>query len=205
MPSKVCLVLIGNLVRSLICIKEYEKSYKFFIFRANSFFSIRNWKNPGKRPLGNLSMGISVFALASESAREYNYSLLHTLNHLESWKLVLYIFVKHVIFNKVVTYRLEACDFVRKCFAKISRREFLDNSKKATAQDPCRKSSVMEPFLMKLLGMTFRPATSVKKSLHQGSLHVNILELSELLQKGLAWAQLFWWNLGLCTTGLKLY
>ena len=101
-------------------------------------------------------------------------------------QLVLYIFIKHIIFNKVVTYRLEACNFVRKCFAKISRRKFLDNSKKSTAQDPCRKSSVMEPILMKLLGMTFRPANSVKKSLRQRSLPVNILELSELLQKVLA-------------------
>ena len=32
--------------------------------------------------------------------------------------LVLYIFVKHVIFNKVATYRLESCNFVRKCSAK---------------------------------------------------------------------------------------
>ena len=66
--------------------------------------------------------------------------------------LVLYIFVKHVIFNKVVTYRLEAYDFVRKYFAKISLRKFLDNLKRATAQNPCRKNSVMQSFLMKLLG-----------------------------------------------------
>ena len=31
-------------------------------------------------------------------------------------------------------YRLEACDFVGKCFAKISRRKFLDNLKVL----PCR-------------------------------------------------------------------
>ena len=97
-------------------------------------------------------------------------------------------------FQQNLTYILEACDFVRKCFAKISRRKFLDNLKRATAQDPGRKSSVMKSFLMKLLGMTFRPATSVKKSLHQRCLPVNILELSKLLQKGLALAQLFWWN-----------
>ena len=34
--------------------------------------------------------------------------------------------------------------------------------------------------------MNSRPATLVKKSLHQACLRVNILELSELLQKGLA-------------------
>ena len=93
-------------------------------------------------------MGISALALASESTCEYNYSLLHSINHLQSWKLVLYIFAKHVIFNKVKTYRLEACDFVTRCFAKISGRKFLDNLKRATAQDPYRKSSVMESFLM---------------------------------------------------------
>ena len=93
-------------------------------------------------------MGISALASASESTCEYNYSLLHSINHLQSWKLVLYIFAKHVIFNKVKTYRLEACDFVTRCFAKISGRKFLDNLKRATAQDPYRKSSVMESFLM---------------------------------------------------------
>ena len=82
--------------------------------------------------------------------------------------------------------RLEACDFVRKCFVKISRRKFLDNLKRAAAQDPFRKSSVMESFFNEIAGMNSRPATSVKKSLHQGCLPVNILELSELLQKGLA-------------------
>ena len=51
---------------------------------------------------------------------------------------VLYILVKHVIVNKVVT-KLEAYDFVRKRFAKISRRKFLDDFKRATAQDCCRK------------------------------------------------------------------
>ena len=66
--------------------------------------------------------------------------------------LVLYTFVKHVIFNKAVTYRLETCDFVRKRFAKKSGRKCLDNLKRATAQDPCRNSSVMEVFLIKLLG-----------------------------------------------------
>ena len=64
------------------------------------------------------------------------------------------IFVKHVIFNKVVTYRFETCDFVRKCFAKICRRKFLDNLKRATAQDPGTKSSVTESFSVKLLGWT---------------------------------------------------
>ena len=63
-------------------------------------------------------------------------------------------FCQHVIFNKVVTYKLEACDHVRKCFTKISRRKFIDNLKRATAQDQWRIISVMESFLMKLLGWT---------------------------------------------------
>ena len=176
--------------QDLICNKEYGKSYRSFISRANSFFSIRNGQNPGKRPLGNLGIRISVLALTSELACEYNYSLLHSINHLLSWKLVLYIFVKHVIFNKIVTYRLEVCDFVRKCFTKKSRKKSLDDLR-ATAQGPYRKISVMEFLLMKLLGWTLDLQIQWKKSLHQGCLPVNISELSELLQKGLAWAQPF--------------
>ena len=61
----------------------------------------------------------------------------------------------------------------------------LDNLERATTQDPCRKSSVMDVF-NEIAGMNSRPATSVKKILQQGCLPVNILELSELLQEGLA-------------------
>ena len=53
----------------------------------------------------------------------------------------LYIFVKDVIVNKVATYRLGACHFIRKCF---------DNLKKAAVQNPCNKLFALEPFLMKL-------------------------------------------------------
>ena len=45
----------------------------------------------------------------------------------------------------------------------------------------------------------------VEKGLHQGGLPVNILELSAFPQESLTWAQLFWKNWGLCTTGLQLY
>ena len=80
-------------------------------------------------------MGTSVLASASESACEYKYSLLHSI------KLVVYIFVKHVIIsNKVVNHRLEACDFVRKCLAKISRIKFFNDLKRATAQNLCGKA-----------------------------------------------------------------
>ena len=52
--------------------KEYAlKSKQIFISRADSF-SIQNWQNWGKWPFGNLCMGISVLASASDSAFEYN-------------------------------------------------------------------------------------------------------------------------------------
>ena len=38
-------------------------------------------------------------------------------------------------FQEVVTYRLETCDFASKCFAKISPREFPDDSKRVTVQE----------------------------------------------------------------------
>ena len=47
------------------------------------------------------------------------------------------------------------------------------------------------PFLMKLIaGINSRLASLVKKSLQQRHLPVNTLELSVLLQEGLAWAPL---------------
>ena len=50
-----------------------------------------------------------------------------------------------------------------------------------------KKPPVMESFLISLFEWTSRPVTSLKKSLHQGCLPVNRLELSGLQQKGLAW------------------
>ena len=38
-------------------------------------------------------------------------------------------------FQEVLTYRLETCDFVSKCFAKISPREFPNDSKRVTVQE----------------------------------------------------------------------
>ena len=63
-----------------------------------------------------------------------------------------------------VSLRSEACDFVRKCFAKITRRKFLDNLKQTTAQDPCRRTSGMESFLMKLMGWTLDLQLEWKKA-----------------------------------------
>ena len=47
-----------------------------------------------------------------------------------------YIFVKHVISIKFATYRLETCDFVRQCFAKISHRKFSNNLRRVAVENP---------------------------------------------------------------------
>ena len=47
-------------------------------------------------------------------------------------------------------------------------------------QDPCDGVLFNE-----IAGINSRPGTSAKKSLHQGGLPVNMLELSALLQEGL--------------------
>ena len=93
-------------------------------------------------------------------------------------------FVKYIISNKVATYRLEACDFVRKCFAKISRRKFPDNLKRVTMKNPCAKTSVLESVFNEIAGINSRLASLMKKSLDQKHLLLNILELSALLQEG---------------------
>ena len=106
-----------------------------------------------KWPFGNLGIGISASAsaLASASAFQYKYSFLHSINSL------------HVISNKVATYRLEACDFVRKCFAKISRRKFSDNLKRVTLKNPYGKTSVLEFLFNEIAGINSRLASLVKK------------------------------------------
>ena len=90
-----------------------------------------------------------------------------------------------MISNKVTTYRLEACDFVRKCFAKISPGKFSDNLKRVTVKNPYEKTSVLESLFNEIAGINSKLASLVKKSLHQRHLPVNILELSALLQEGL--------------------
>ena len=79
-------------------------------------------------------------------------------------------FVKYVISNKVATYKLEACGFVRKCFAKISRKNFADNFKRVTMNN-------------QMAGINSRLASLMKKSLHQRHLSLNMLEFSALLQE----------------------
>ena len=83
-------------------------------------------------------------------------------------------FVKHIIFNEVAAYRLEACDFARKCFAKISCLKFPDNLKRATVKIPYGKT-----------GINSKTCNFSEKNFHHRRLLVNILELSLFLQEGL--------------------
>ena len=76
------------------------------------------------------------------------------------------------------TYRLEACDFVRKCFAKTSRIKFPENLKRVTVKNPYVKTSVLESFFNEIAGINSRLASLVKKSLHQRHLPVNIRTFS---------------------------
>ena len=111
-----------------------------------------------KRPFGNLGIGIS----ASASVFQYIYSFLHSINSLKSNKLVLFIFFKHVISIIFANYRLEASDFVRKCFAKISRRKSSDNLKRVTVKNPYRKTSALESHFNEIAGINSRLASFVK-------------------------------------------
>ena len=81
----------------------------------------------------------------------------------------------HVISIKVAAYILEAYDFVRKCFPKISRRKFSDNLKRVIVKNPYGKTSVLESLFNEIAGINSRLASLVKKSLHQRHLPVNIL------------------------------
>ena len=77
---------------------------------------------------------------------------------------------------------MEACDFVRKYFAKISHRKFSENLKRVTVKNPYRKNSAWEYLLNEIAGINSRLASLVKKSPYQSHLPLNILELSALLQ-----------------------
>ena len=80
--------------------------------------------------------------LASASRHWHRYRNRHanmtmnfyTVRNLPLKLKVLYIFAKRVNFNKVVTYRLETCDFFGTYFAKISCKSFPIIQK----QLPCR-------------------------------------------------------------------
>lgn len=57
----------------------------------------------------------------------FNDFLLRSINQF-------YNFVKHIIFNKVVAYRLETCNFVKKCLARVSCIECFELLKRAMLQ-----------------------------------------------------------------------
>ena len=114
------------------------------------------------RPFGNLGNGISALASASASEFEYKYSFLHSVSSLLKASSI--YFVKHVVFNKVATYRLEACDFVRKYFAKISHRKFPDNLKRVAMKNPYVKTSVLESVFNEIAGIGSRLASLMKKA-----------------------------------------
>ena len=77
---------------------------------------------------------------------------------------------------------MEACDFVRNCFAKISRKKFSGNLKRVTVKNPYRRTSALESLFNEIAGINSRLASLVKKSQ---------LELSALLRKGLIRVQFF--------------
>ena len=120
--------------KDLIYIKKYRKLYNFSTLQQT--FSYDTDKNSHLKILASAS--------SSEFTFDYNYILLCSRNRLWSHKLVLYIFVKNVILNKVGT--LETCSFVTKCFAKISGKLFSDNLERASVENTCRETSVMEHF-----------------------------------------------------------
>ena len=121
--------------KDLIYIKKYGKLYNFSTLQQTSFPYDTD---------KNSHLKILASASSSEFTFDYNYILLCSRNRLWSHKLVLYIFVKNVILNKVGT--LETCSFVTKCFAKISGKLFSDNLERASVENTCRETSVMEYF-----------------------------------------------------------
>ena len=124
------------------------------------------------------------------SASAYRHRHRHWHRHRHSNINIVFYISLHVISNKVATYRLEACDFVRKCFAKLSGRKFSDNLKRVTVKKPYEKTSALESLFNEIAGINSRLASLVKKSLNPRHLPV-ILELLALLQEGLTWALFF--------------
>lgn len=75
-----------------------------------------------KGPFRNLRIDISgsAPALTPASAFKYKQCFYHNINILQNQNLLQYTFVKRAIFSRVATYRLEACNIVRKGMGKIS-------------------------------------------------------------------------------------
>ena len=136
--SSVCFVVIVNTSKGQLCIKKYGKSYNFSSLQQGHFLCDTD------EIRGNGCLKI----LASASERWYWHQnwqwnktiLFYTVSRVESSTY----FVKHVIFNKIGI--LESCNFVKKCFAKISRRRISNNLEGATVPNICGKTSVGEYF-----------------------------------------------------------
>ena len=58
---------------------------------------------------------------------------------------------------------MEACDLVRKCFAKISRRKFSYNLKRVTEKNSDGKTPLLEFVFNEITGINTRLASLVKK------------------------------------------
>ena len=106
-------------------------------------------------------------------------------------------FCQNVIFSQVASYRLDACNFLRKGLAKISRRKFSKILKRAILQNTCGKTSVVECVLDKISEKDSRPVNMQKTTnndsifsrpcFHQEGFPVNSLEFLALLQRGLSY------------------
>ena len=92
---------------------------------------------------GHLEISASVFWY------QHRYWYWHQHRHSNK-KIVIYTVqiaeLKHVVFNKLKTFWSTTRNFLRKCLAKISRRNFSKISEEAILQIPHRKTSMLESF-----------------------------------------------------------
>ena len=72
--------------------------------------------------------------------RIWNYSLLHSINHSIKLKVSSICFCQIRYFQQNRNLWLEACNFIRKCCAKLSCRKSLNYLKRATMQDPLQEN-----------------------------------------------------------------
>ena len=114
-------------------------------------------------------------------------------------------FVKYVISNKVATYMLEACDFVRKCFAKTSRRKFPHNLKWVTMQNPFAKTSMLEFVFNEIARINSRLPSLMKKKPSPKTFTFEYIRTFSASTGRSYISSLFSWYWGLRTTGLQLY
>ena len=103
--------------------------------------------------------------LSSPLVFKYMRCLIHSINNLKSQKLVVYIFAKQIVFSEVTTYRLEACNFIRKEMIKISRQKFFQDLKKTVLLKPYRKTSVVGSVSIKIPGRYQNQICAEKKLL----------------------------------------